>query len=151
MNNRLVMLIDDNQTDNFITRTIIEANLFSSNVIIFTSALNAMNYLKDNERNFNMIPDYIFLDLNLPVYDGTNFLYEYQSLSKMVQKKSRVNILSSVDSVQVINNLIANEHVQCFIPKPIKKENLQKLLIEESSTMDVFKEQYIGQSIAQIK
>ena len=45
----LVMLVDDNDTDNFISRRIIEITNFASKVEIKNSGKSALEYLEDNK------------------------------------------------------------------------------------------------------
>ena len=41
------MLVDDNDTDNFISKRIIEITKFSDNVIVKNSGKSALDYLKE--------------------------------------------------------------------------------------------------------
>ena len=71
------MLVDDNDTDNFISKRIIEITKFSTNVIVKNSGKSALDYLVENKEYPEAIPDIIFLDINMPIVDGFVFLYEY--------------------------------------------------------------------------
>ena len=65
-----VMLVDDNDTDNFISKRIIEITQFSDNVIVKNSGKSALDYLAENIETPDAIPDIIFLDINMPIVDG---------------------------------------------------------------------------------
>lgn len=41
-----VMLIDDNELDNFINQKIIESNFFAENIYVNTSGISALEFLK---------------------------------------------------------------------------------------------------------
>ena len=60
-----VLLIDDNDIDNFINERMITTNQFSKAVIVKNSAEAALQFLKDNDGNDAVMPQLIFLDLNL--------------------------------------------------------------------------------------
>ena len=71
----LVLLVDDNDTDNFISKRIIEITGFSNRVEVRNSGKSALDYLRENQENLENIPNLIFLDINMPVVDGFVFLY----------------------------------------------------------------------------
>ena len=77
----LVMLIDDNDTDNFISKRIIEITQFAQQVEVKNSGQDALEYLVANTDDVNRLPRLIFLDINMPVMDGFMFLYEFENLS----------------------------------------------------------------------
>ena len=64
-NINLVMLVDDNDTDNFISRRIIEITKFAQDVIIKNSGKSALEYLEENKMSPDTLPELIFLDTNL--------------------------------------------------------------------------------------
>ena len=73
----LVMLVDDNDTDNFISKRIIEITKFAKEVEIKNSGKSALEYLEQNKDNEDKLPNIIFLDINMPIVDGFVFLYEF--------------------------------------------------------------------------
>ncbi|HAI74610.1 MAG TPA: response regulator, partial [Microscillaceae bacterium] len=79
------MLVDDNDTDNFISKRIIEITGFSSNVIVKNSGKLALQYLEQNQNNPASLPDVIFLDINMPIVDGFVFLFEFDLFADVVK------------------------------------------------------------------
>ena len=122
-----VMLVDDNDTDNFISRRIIEITKFSKNVIVKNSGKDALDYLEENREMPNAIPDIIFLDINMPIVDGFVFLYEYEKFSNSVKDKCRVIILSSSDNKRDIDKIINNDFVIKFVTKPLTEKTLEEI------------------------
>ena len=57
----LVMLVDDNDTDNFISKRIIEITNFADEVIVKSSGKSALDYLSDNNEDVDRLPEIIFL------------------------------------------------------------------------------------------
>ena len=78
----IVMLVDDNDTDNFISKRIIEITKFSERVVVKNSGQGALEYLRENENIPDNIPSIIFLDINMPVVDGFIFLYEFDKFNE---------------------------------------------------------------------
>jgi len=122
-----VMLVDDNDTDNFISKRIIEITKFSSNVIVKNSGKSALDYLVENKESPESIPDIIFLDINMPIVDGFVFLYEYEKFSNSVKDKCRVIILSSSDNKRDIDKIINNDFVIKFVTKPLTEKTLEEI------------------------
>jgi len=122
-----VMLVDDNETDNFIHRRIIELSGFANEIQIKSSGKSALEYLRNNSQNIDKLPDVIFLDINMPIVDGFVFLFEFENFSEEIKAKSKIVILSSSDSKRDIDRIVDNEYVVHFITKPLTEEGLENL------------------------
>jgi CheY-like chemotaxis protein len=123
----LVMLVDDNDTDNFISKRIIELTKFAKRIEIKNSGKNALQYLEANQNNVDLLPDLIFLDINMPIVDGFIFLYEFSRFSDVIKNKSKVIILSSSDNKRDIDKIVDNGHVIKFVTKPLTDEVLKSV------------------------
>ncbi len=122
-----VMLVDDNDTDNFISRRIIEITKFAEDVIVKNSGKGALDYLRENENSASELPDIIFLDINMPIVDGFVFLYEYEKFGNLVKDKCRVIILSSSDNKRDIDKIVNNDYVIKFVTKPLTEKTLEEI------------------------
>ncbi|MFM7327624.1 MAG: response regulator [Bacteroidota bacterium] len=123
----LVMLVDDNDTDNFISKRIIEITGFAQRIEVRNSGKAALDYLRENQTNPDSIPNLIFLDINMPVVDGFVFLYEFDKFSDLVKSKARIIILSSSDNKRDIDKIVNNNHVINFITKPLTEVSLDEV------------------------
>ena len=123
----LVMLVDDNDTDNFISRRIIEITKFADEVVIKNSGKSALEYLDDHKTNHTKLPDLIFLDINMPIVDGFVFLYEFEKFDYSIKDKCKVIILSSSDNKRDIDKIVNNDHVIKFITKPLTEIALEEV------------------------
>jgi CheY-like chemotaxis protein len=123
----LVLLVDDNDTDNFISKRIIEITRFARRVEVKSSGKGALDYLKEHQNNPDMIPSIIFLDINMPIVDGFVFLYEFEKFNELVRNKSKVIILSSSDNKRDIDKIVNNNHVIKFITKPLTEVALEEI------------------------
>ena len=119
-----VLLVDDNEIDNFINERIISSSGFSEQIVVRNSADGALSYLREIAGDENKIPDFIFLDLNMPVKDGFGFLADFDGISDAVKKKSRVIVLSSSISPEDINKASANPYVFKYLNKPLTEKYL---------------------------
>ncbi|MCC5920580.1 MAG: response regulator [Cyclobacteriaceae bacterium] len=123
----LVLLVDDNDTDNFISKRIIEITDFASNVEIKNSGKSALEYLENHKSQPEKIPNLIFLDINMPIVDGFVFLYEFEKFDQIIKDKCKVIILSSSDNKRDIDKIVNNDHVIKFITKPLTESALQEI------------------------
>ena len=123
----LVMLVDDNETDNFISKRIIEITKFARRVEVKNSGKSALDYLKEHQTSPDDLPNIIFLDINMPIVDGFVFLYEFEKFSEVVRNKCKVIILSSSDNKRDIDKIVNNNHVIKFITKPLTEVALDEI------------------------
>ncbi|MEJ2006360.1 MAG: response regulator [Cyclobacteriaceae bacterium] len=121
------MLVDDNETDNFISKRIIEITNFAKNVEVKNSGKSALDYLKTHQDNPEMLPNIIFLDINMPIVDGFVFLYEFEKFNDTVKNNCKVIILSSSDNKRDIDKIVNNDHVIKFITKPLTEASLEEV------------------------
>ncbi len=120
------MLVDDNDTDNFISKRIIEITKFAKRVEVKGSGKAALDYLRENQNNPENLPSLIFLDINMPIVDGFVFLYEFEKFNEIVRNKCKVIILSSSDNKRDIDKIVNNNHVIKFITKPLTEVALRR-------------------------
>ena len=123
----LVMLVDDNDTDNFISKRIIEITKFAKRVEVKGSGKAALDYLRENQNSPENLPSLIFLDINMPIVDGFVFLYEFEKFNEVVRNKCKVIILSSSDNKRDIDKIVNNNHVIKFITKPLTEVALDEI------------------------
>lgn len=120
-----VLLIDDNEIDNFINERILNSCGFAEEVIVKTSSDAAIDFLKEHENNIAILPTIIFLDLNMPVKDGFVFLEDYDMLGKAIKEKCKLIVLSSSISPEDINRASVNPYVSKYINKPLSEKYLE--------------------------
>ena len=125
--NKLVMLVDDNDTDNFISQKIIELNGFAERVITKNSGKSALEYLEAHENNTEELPEVIFLDINMPIVDGFVFLFEFERFNEALKKKCKIAILSSSDNKRDIERIVDNDYVVKYITKPLTQDALSEI------------------------
>lgn len=125
----LVMLVDDNDTDNFISKRIIEITKFANRVEVKNSGKSALDYLRDNQDDIDNLPNLIFLDINMPIVDGFVFLYEFEKFNDSIKDKCKVIILSSSDNKRDIDKIVNNNHVIKFITKPLTETSLEEVKV----------------------
>lgn len=123
-----VMIIDDNEIDIFINQKTIESLNLAERVQSFSSAQDALNYLKliDEENSYYQLlaPQLILLDINMPIIDGFKFLDEFNKYTIFKQNPIAIFMLSSSLSPDDINKINNYKNVFGIISKPLKADKL---------------------------
>lgn len=123
------MLIDEDEIDNIINQKIIESNNFSEKVMVFQTGTEALDFLRTNARIAENLPDLIFLDINMPIMDGFQFLEEFEKLDTPILDKSKIIMLSSSISPRDIDRAASNRFVKKYLNKPLNSRYLQAITI----------------------
>lgn len=124
-----VMLVDDNELDNFINKKLIENENFAGQIIVCPSAAAALESLKKSAAEGAILPSIIFLDIMMPGMDGFGFLEEFNKLDDAIKKSIRVIMLSTSESFKDLNRANQNPYVAKFLNKPLNKAVLDAISI----------------------
>ncbi len=127
-----VMLIDDNEIDNLINQKMIEAADICENIFVHSGAKGAIEFLKNIEKLAKgpldlYLPEVIFLDIDMPLMDGFQFLDEFDKLSDIVKNNCKVVMLTSSLNPQDMNKAKKNKFVLKYLNKPLTQDNLKKI------------------------
>jgi CheY-like chemotaxis protein len=121
MDYRHILLIDDDQDDQEIFLTAMQAVSGQADYKAISSAEAALQQLADGE----VVADLIFLDLNMPIMSGQQFLSKIKD--HVTLKEIPVIILSTssrAETIKEVKQLGAHD----FITKPDKFDVLKKIL-----------------------
>jgi len=128
MEGKNVMLIDDNEIDSYVAGQIINEIDFARKVTNMSSAISALEYLKNAKVDSDDFPDIIFLDIRMPVMDGFDFLDEFLKLSDSALTKCAVVMLTSSSDHKDIDRALKYPVVKKFLAKPLRETMLKELL-----------------------
>lgn len=124
------MLIDDNEIDNLINQKMIEAASIAEHIYTHTGAKSAIEFLRNMEKleiAKEVLPDVIFLDIDMPLMDGFQFLDEFEKLSSATKKMSKIVMLTSSINPQDFDRSKKYGNVKLYLNKPLSHESIQKI------------------------
>jgi CheY-like chemotaxis protein len=123
-----VLIVDDDEINNFIAAKLIKKVNELSSVQTSLNGLEGINYIKSLLDNQEKMPDVIFLDINMPIMNGWEFLDEYEKIKSLVQKETSIYMLSSSVYNDDIKKAETYTSVKKFISKPLTLEKLENLI-----------------------
>jgi len=116
-----ILLIDDNEFDNYYHEKVIQNNNIAENIVIKSSGADAIAYLKS--LTADAFPELILLDINMPGMNGWDVLDEYE---KMGISGDRTKVIMLTTSIDPDDEKKARSYafVFDFIIKPLSDETL---------------------------
>jgi CheY-like chemotaxis protein len=124
-----ICLVDDDRIYQFTAKKIIESTGLTQTVLSFFNGEDAINYLKNSSENNQPIPDIIFLDINMPIMDGWQFLEDFKTLIAGLKKKVTIYMVSSSVDDYDIKKSKEYSFVTDYIIKPINRERFEQLIL----------------------
>lgn len=126
--NNSVCIIDDDEVYKFFVQKMLKIKKLAEDVLTFPDGEEAYNFIRENMENPEKLPDIIFLDINMPIMDGFQFMEEYTKLKPKIDKKITIYMItSSIDHVDLERSKKYSE-ISDFITKPITAEVLHRII-----------------------
>jgi CheY-like chemotaxis protein len=126
-----VMLVDDNELDNFINKKIIESTHFSKHIYINSSGKSALEFLRNitelSEIYDEIYPKIIFIDINMPMLDGFQFIDLLETTSNKNIEKCKLVVLTSSIHPNDKNRATELSKNIVFLNKPLTESMLKDL------------------------
>lgn len=124
----IIALVDDDKVFQITASRTIKAAQLTDKILQFENAEDALHFLKDHARDSETLPDYIFLDINMPYIDGWMFLDDYSQFKTNLSKPILIYMVSSSIDPRDISRAKSNENVREYIIKPVTREKFIELL-----------------------
>jgi two-component system, chemotaxis family, chemotaxis protein CheY len=129
----IVALVDDDKIFQLTASKTIKALQLSDQILQFENGEDALKYLVDNASNADSLPDYIFLDINMPFVDGWMFLQDYSGFKQNLVKEIAIFMVSSSIDPRDIHRARSIPDVQEYVIKPLSREKFIQLLTDEAA------------------
>jgi CheY-like chemotaxis protein len=121
-----VMLVDDDEINNFIITRMFKKMDLSDNVIIKTNGSKALKYINELVESGKEIPSLLLVDMHMPDMTGVELLLE---LKKLPVEFSEMTIIPISNGVHPSDQIKLQEiGLKGYIVKPISFEKIQTFL-----------------------
>lgn len=124
---RTVLLLDDNPSCNFIMGEFIKLADETIEILMAESVQEAMDLLQDSDVNF---PDVIYVDLNMPVQNGFDFIQLFERTFFNFYPHCRLFMLTSslrsedreiAMSYQSVRDFVSKNDIDHFLRNSLQK------------------------------
>lgn len=123
----LIMCIDDDSITLMLFKKVINKALFSKEIITAQNGEEALEFFKSIKNTTTKQPQLIFLDLNMPVMGGWEFLDHFNKPEYLNFNNIKVVVLSSTIDPEDVKKSKTYPIVIDFLPKPITTSMLDYL------------------------
>ncbi|HEY9534950.1 MAG TPA: response regulator [Mucilaginibacter sp.] len=123
-----ILLVDDDEINNFISIKLIKKAVENTAISACLNGRFAIDELVNIQKHDpSLLPDFILLDINMPIMNGWEFLDEYKRLNIDPEGKSKIFIISSSVFSNDINKARSYPLVKNFISKPLSVEKIKEM------------------------
>ncbi|WP_291119717.1 response regulator [Flavobacterium sp. UBA6135] len=126
-----VLCVDDDPITLMLCKKVIVKANFGKEIIFAQNGQEALDLFEklkeDNLKGTTQVPQLVFLDLNMPVMNGWDFIEKFSLDSNSAFKNTKIIILSSTIDPADFNRAKQYNIVSHFLSKPITVEMLEKL------------------------
>lgn len=125
---RSILLVDDNQTTNYLNRRLLEKLAFTDQVLVALTGREALDLLTTHCRDdAATYPDLLFLDLKMPVMDGFEFMAAYQQLPP-AQRAGTVIVMLTTSLHPLDVARMKQLPIAGFLTKPLTPDKVTHIL-----------------------
>jgi CheY-like chemotaxis protein len=128
-----VLLVDDNESDNYIHKRVLEKSGITEMVEVAMNGKEALDFLTEKGAcgrpdGAYCQPELIFLDINMPIMDGWEFLEEYQKLEE--GQKGKIVFIMLTTSLNPVDKTKAEKLLEngCFYFKPLTLQMINEIM-----------------------
>jgi CheY-like chemotaxis protein len=130
---RCILLIDDDEINNFITYETLMQMHVTDCIHIASNGKEALDYLhealKPDPAEGFVKPEVIFLDINMPVMNGYQFLEEYDKIQPKDDHCQILTMLTTSMNVKDVQQALDKTHiVKGYLEKPVTEEKLRMVI-----------------------
>lgn len=122
-----ILLVEDDPITVLVCDRILKSSEFAEVVISKTNGLEGINYINSLIEAKQNLPEIIFLDINMPVMNGWDFLEEFSKAKLAIENIPKVYILSSTVDPEDFKKAEKYSCVVKTISKPLTQQYLDEI------------------------
>lgn len=126
-----ILLVDDSEIDNFVHKTVLQKMDLAETITTVMNGQEAIEYLTEAEQNAEKtIPELIFLDINMPIMDGWEFI-QVARQEDVIANSVVVMMLTTSQNPDDRARAEAGGKLQGFLTKPLTQSAVERILNEQ--------------------
>ena len=125
---KTIMLIDDDIPTNYLNKMVIDQTACAEKVITVNSAIEGLTFLKEQPKA--LMPDLIFLDINMPAMNGWEFLEAYKSIPSEKKENTVIMMLSTSENPDDKMRAKCIKDISGFMVKPLSEDIVTNVMGE---------------------
>lgn len=123
-----VFVIDDDEIYQFTIGVTLKSIPNVNSIHMFADGAAALEHISTHQNEENQLPDIIFLDINMPVMDGFQFMEEFVELLPKLNKSIKVYMVSSSMDPKDIKKADRIDEISDYLVKPLKSEDIKEII-----------------------
>jgi CheY-like chemotaxis protein len=127
MGQKITCIIDDDEIYLFSVKKVIELNKLSDKVLEFKNGQEAIDFFTRNHNDEEALPDVIFLDINMPIMNGWEFIEEFRKIQPAMSKNITLFVVSSSVDKSDVEKAKSLDPVHDYITKPMTASQLKTI------------------------
>ena len=122
------LLVDDDEISNFIHKRVILSADPDAVVTEIQSSVQAIAFMNERVRSGEALPDFLFIDINMPELNGFDILQEIQKTMNTHLQNMKVYMVSSSLYDRDKERALQFSFVNGFIEKPLSKQGILEMI-----------------------
>tara|TARA_R110000868_G_scaffold145181_1_gene365092 strand:- start:11165 stop:11566 length:402 start_codon:yes stop_codon:yes gene_type:complete len=128
MNVNSILLVDDDESTNFINSVFIKKLDIDVDVYKALNGVEALEIIEDTIADPDFYPCLIILDINMPIMNGWTFLDKYKKLSPSIKNNCVVVMTTVSEDEKDLIRANKNEEIKEYFQKPMSDEKFSQLI-----------------------
>jgi two-component system chemotaxis response regulator CheY len=124
----IIALVDDDKIFQLTASKTILSTQLTDKVLQFENGEDALKFIRQHSGDPATLPDFVFLDINMPFIDGWMFLDDYVQLKGQLAKQITIYMVSSSIDPRDINRAKNHNEVSDYVIKPVTREKFIQLI-----------------------
>lgn len=121
-------IIDDDPIFVYGTKRVMKEVDFTEKIVVYNNGQDAIDGLTETVNNGDNIPPVVFLDLNMPIMNGWEFLEEFNKLPEEAISGVTIYIVSSSIDPRDLEKVKQFNVVNNYIVKPVTPKDLEAIM-----------------------
>jgi CheY-like chemotaxis protein len=123
---RHIVVVDDEDDCNFVTKLILKKAGFQGRVTCYTSAMQAVAHFRAGTD----LPDLLFVDINMPAVSGFEFLALCEGEGLLPNELTSVVMFSSSNRPSDLERALSYRSVMGYVEKALSVDSFERVLAD---------------------